>query len=243
VDLSTGAADQSATDDGGVGQRQPALDHQPAPLGAPAQLAVLVAPGMGALDHPPATRLDRCWDAPRGDLARHAAFGQDLPARLVVIAGVQMHHGTLGQRADHGDGVQGRGQQPVVAVVGWGGHRGQRYAIGLDGDRALEALLAAVDRAGPGGLAAAGRLGGTARRPGPRGVPGPTMTRQARDLPMTAGCESPQIITARACLVLASAWRSPICGDHMRSRVGDMLRKVAWTDAAAPADSRTVKEP
>src|SRR5688572_5897162 len=47
-----GAADEAATDDGGVGQRQPELDDQPAPLGAPAQLAVLVAPGVGALDHP-----------------------------------------------------------------------------------------------------------------------------------------------------------------------------------------------
>ena len=57
---------------------------------------------------------------------------------------------------------QGRRQQPVVAVVGWSGHRGQRHATGLDGDRALEALLAAVDRAGAGGLAAAGCLGGAA---------------------------------------------------------------------------------
>jgi hypothetical protein len=64
-----GAADQAATDDGGAGQCQPELDHQPAPLGAPAQLAVLVAPGMGAFDHPPATDLDRSWPPAGGDLA------------------------------------------------------------------------------------------------------------------------------------------------------------------------------
>src|SRR5829696_6423649 len=51
--LSPGAADQPATDDDGAGQRQPELDHQPAPLGAPAQLPVLVTPGVGALDRPP----------------------------------------------------------------------------------------------------------------------------------------------------------------------------------------------
>src|SRR5215204_7004212 len=85
-----GAADEPATDDGGVGQRQPELDDQPAPLGTPAQLAVLVAPGMGPLDHPPAARLDRCRDAPGGDLAGHPALGQDLPTRLIVITGVQV---------------------------------------------------------------------------------------------------------------------------------------------------------
>jgi hypothetical protein len=37
-----GAAEQPATDDDGAGQRQPELHHQPAALGASAQLAVLV---------------------------------------------------------------------------------------------------------------------------------------------------------------------------------------------------------
>jgi hypothetical protein len=48
--------EQPATDEGGTGQRQPELDHQPAPFGAPAELAVLVAPGVGVLDRPAATR-------------------------------------------------------------------------------------------------------------------------------------------------------------------------------------------
>jgi hypothetical protein len=47
-------------------------------------------------------------------------------------------------------------------LVGRGGHRGQRDAAGLDGDRALEALLAAIHRAASGDLAAAGRLGDAA---------------------------------------------------------------------------------
>src|SRR5215207_4734883 len=103
-----GAADQPATDDGGAGQRQPEVDDQPTPLGAPAQLAVLVAPGVSALDHPAAARLDRSWDPAGGDLAHHAALGQDLPAGLVVVAGVQVHDWLGGQRTDRTDGVQGR---------------------------------------------------------------------------------------------------------------------------------------
>jgi hypothetical protein len=42
-----GAADQPAADDHGGDQRQPQLDHDPAALGAPAQLAILVASRMG----------------------------------------------------------------------------------------------------------------------------------------------------------------------------------------------------
>jgi hypothetical protein len=70
----------------------------------PAQLAVLVAPGVGAFDHPAATDLDgRC--SPAGcDLAHHAPPGQDLPAGGPVVAGVQVHPGTL----DRGRPRQGR---------------------------------------------------------------------------------------------------------------------------------------
>jgi hypothetical protein len=73
---------------------------------------------MGALDHPPATDLDRRWQPTSGDLTDHPPLGQDLPARLVVVAGVQVHHRLGGQRTDHLQGVQGRGQQPIVALVG-----------------------------------------------------------------------------------------------------------------------------
>jgi hypothetical protein len=96
------------------------------------------------------------------DLAGHAPLAQDLPTRLVVIAGVQMRGGPLGQRAQQPDGVQGGGQQPVVAVVGQGRHRDQRDPARLGGDRAFQPLLAAVHRTGPGSLAAAGRLGDAA---------------------------------------------------------------------------------
>ena len=43
-----------------------------------------------------------------------------------------MHGGPMGQRAEQPDGVQGGGQQPVVAAVGRGGQHGQRIRTGLD---------------------------------------------------------------------------------------------------------------
>jgi hypothetical protein len=50
----------------------------------------------------------------------------------------------------------------VVALVGRGSQHRQRDAARLDGDRALQPLFAAVGWAGPGDLAAAGRLGDAA---------------------------------------------------------------------------------
>jgi hypothetical protein len=56
---SPGSADQPSHHDERQGQQQPELDHDPTAFGTPAQLAVLVGPSMGALDHPPATSLVR----------------------------------------------------------------------------------------------------------------------------------------------------------------------------------------
>jgi hypothetical protein len=117
---------------------------------------------VGALHRPAAAGLDRGWHAPRGDLADHATRGQRLPAGLVVVGGVQVHHRPGGQHPDHAWGIQRGRQQPVVATVGWRRHRTQRDAIRVGEDRTLQALLAAVDRAGPGDLPAAGRLGDAA---------------------------------------------------------------------------------
>ena len=117
---------------------------------------------VGALHGPAAAGLHRCGLATRGDLADHAPLAQDLPARLIVVAGVQVHGGPLGQRAEQPDGVQGGGQQPVVAAVGRGGQRRQRNAARVGEDRPFQPLPAAVHRAGPGDLAAAGRLGDAA---------------------------------------------------------------------------------
>jgi hypothetical protein len=43
---------------------------------------------MGALDDPAVAGLDRGWQPAGGDLADHAALGQHLATRLVVVAGV-----------------------------------------------------------------------------------------------------------------------------------------------------------
>jgi hypothetical protein len=133
--------------------------HDPAAFGAPAQLAVLVAPGVGALHRPAAAGLDRGGLPAGGDLAGHAPLSQHLPAGLVVVAGVQMHHRPLRQPCHHRQGVEGGGQQPVVAAIGRRCHHTQRDALRVGDQRAFQALLAAVHRAWPGGLAAAGRLG------------------------------------------------------------------------------------
>src|SRR4029453_13930583 len=94
-----GAADQPAAHEDGVGQGQPERHDQPTPLRAPAQLAVLVGPGGGAPNPPAGGGLDRSWDPTSGDLAHHAALGQDLPTRLVVVAGVQGPDWLRGQPA------------------------------------------------------------------------------------------------------------------------------------------------
>jgi Rhodopirellula transposase DDE domain len=77
-----GATQQPAKNDEGAGERQPERHDQPAALGAPAQLAILVPPGVGTFDHPAPAGLDRGWQTPRGDLGDHPALGQDLPAGL-----------------------------------------------------------------------------------------------------------------------------------------------------------------
>jgi hypothetical protein len=116
---------------------------------------------VSALDHPTAP----AWTgagSPRVAIWPAMPVRQHRPAGLVVVAGVQVHRGPLGQRADHGDGAQGGSQQPIVAAVGRGRHRRQRDATRLGSHRALEPLLAAVDRAGSGDLATAGRFGDAA---------------------------------------------------------------------------------
>src|SRR5262245_40201785 len=96
-----GAADEPAADDGGVDQREPELHHDLAALSAPAQLAVLVAPGVGALHRPASARLDRGGHPACGDLADQAALSQRLPAGLVVVSRVQVHNRPVGEPADH----------------------------------------------------------------------------------------------------------------------------------------------
>jgi hypothetical protein len=76
-----------------------------------------LAQGVGLFDHPPAARLDRSRHPRLAIWPHHAPLGQNLPAGLVVVAGVQVHDRLGGQRPDRTDGVQGRREQAIVAVV------------------------------------------------------------------------------------------------------------------------------
>src|SRR4029450_7858209 len=71
-----GATDEPTDHDERQGQPQPELDHDPAAFGAPAQLAVLVGPGVGALHRPTPARLYGHGLAARGGLTGPAPFGQ-----------------------------------------------------------------------------------------------------------------------------------------------------------------------
>jgi hypothetical protein len=134
-----GPAEQPATDDGGVGQRQPERHYQRATLGAPAQLAVPVAPGVGALHRPASARVDRgwhpawrsrracrAWPAPAG---RAGSYGRRPDARPAGRAAHRPRPGRPGSR-----------QQPIVTTVGRSCHHAQRDALSLAHRGALQPL-------------------------------------------------------------------------------------------------------
>src|SRR4029450_9220158 len=118
-------------------------------FGVPDQLLELVAPGVGALDRPPAAGLDWGGFALGGDLAGHATSSEFGPGLGAVIASVQVDRGRLWQRPEPGQGVQGRAEHRRVVAIGAGGHGAQRDAAGLGYRGALAALLAPVDRLRP----------------------------------------------------------------------------------------------
>jgi hypothetical protein len=135
---------------------------------------------------------------PQGALGGAAVHGQllQLQAEQLVIGGQHLQAESFGHP----------GADPLLPSAPQGGRR-----AGVVGDapvataehQHLDELVEhdPGQRCGAGGSRAGGRPGGwaAARTPGPTGVPGPTMAGQARDLPMTAGCETSAIITARAC--------------------------------------------
>ena len=75
------------------------------------------------------------------------------------MAGVEVDGGALGQRGEVPQGVQGGGEQAVVAPVGQGGHAGDGDASGMAQLGVLETALAPIDRAAPCDFRAAGSLG------------------------------------------------------------------------------------
>jgi len=153
------AADQPAQRDDRVRERQERINDRAMAFGVPDQLFELVAPGVGALDRPPSAGLDRGRLALFGDLAGHAPLGQRLAGRAAVIAAVQVHRGPGGQQPQPIQGVQGGGQA-AARRCGW--PRRRPYPAGSRTRRLPPSVcgpVAAVDRATPGMVSAAGRLG------------------------------------------------------------------------------------
>jgi hypothetical protein len=113
---------------------------------------------MGTLDDPAAADLDRCGHAPLGDLAKQAALGQHLADNLIVVAAVQVHGPRLREGAhplQDAQGVQSCAQQGVVVAAGRCWHHANWDARGVGDHGAFAAVVAAVDRAAAGDLAAA----------------------------------------------------------------------------------------
>jgi hypothetical protein len=118
-------------------------------------------PGRGCVP-PPSGGPPGLGLAPHGGaLADHAARSQHLPAGPVVIAGVQMHDRLGGSHTHHDQGIQVAASSPssrrlAAAATPPAGCLAPRSPW------SAKPLLAAVDRAGPAGLAAAGCLGDAA---------------------------------------------------------------------------------
>src|SRR3954452_997430 len=157
-----GGPKQSAQGDDGGGQGEIGLDAAPSPLGAAAQPAVVVEPGVGALDDSAFADLDRRRFSALGDLRAQTTVGQLGPAGPVVVSGVQVHRRLVRIGADlleqPGQDVEGGRQQQMVAGVGGRGQRGERHPGAVGELGALESELGPVHRAAPGALTAAGGL-------------------------------------------------------------------------------------
>src|SRR4051794_13934957 len=95
-----GGPKESAEGDDGGSQGEVGLDAATSSFGAAAQSAVVVEPGVGALDDPALADLDRCRLAAVGDHRVQASVGQFGPAGPVVIARVQVHGRLAGLGAD-----------------------------------------------------------------------------------------------------------------------------------------------
>src|SRR4051794_27746826 len=85
VEVPGGPAEGTDGDDGG-GQGEVGIDACAAALGAATELAEVVEPGVGPLDHPSPADLDRRGCATVGDLAEQTSLLECLSAGPVVIA-------------------------------------------------------------------------------------------------------------------------------------------------------------
>jgi hypothetical protein len=89
--------DEAASHDDGGGEEEIEVHHRPGLLGAPAQLAEAVHPGLGPLDHPSLPQLAWGWHALAGDDPRHAEVSQQRAAGGAVVGSVQVDGGIRGE--------------------------------------------------------------------------------------------------------------------------------------------------
>jgi hypothetical protein len=88
--MSPDTANQATNDHDDAGQGDVERHAQPSALGAPAQLAEGIQPGVTALDDPPLADLDRGGQPPTSDLSGETTLGQFITNRLVVVAAVKV---------------------------------------------------------------------------------------------------------------------------------------------------------
>ena len=116
-------------------------------------------PGVGPIDVPPLTCLDRRFIPFMGDVPAHAASVELVAGLLRVIARVQVHGDVVRQRAEIIKFVQRGGQRRGVVPIRRREHPVQRDPVALDQQGPFHAQLAAVHRARPRAFPAARSLG------------------------------------------------------------------------------------
>jgi hypothetical protein len=87
-----GCLDEAADGDERGGEVKVEVDDRGVAVGAAAEFAVVVHPGVGAFDHPTLPDLNRAGYAFLRDFADHVVVGEDVAAGFAVVAGVQVHH-------------------------------------------------------------------------------------------------------------------------------------------------------
>lgn len=106
-----GGLDEAAYGDEGGGEVEVEVDDDAVSVGAAAEFAIVVHPGMGAFHDPALADLDGAGDAFLRDLADHVVLGEYVAAGFAVVAGIQVHHRFSGQFPDLLFHVRDRGFQ------------------------------------------------------------------------------------------------------------------------------------
>ncbi len=92
-----GTADQATDGDDRVGEVEEGFDDVDPPFVAPREPVEGVLPGVGALDMPPLSGLDRCLGSLVGDPATQTSLAEQGARLGRVIARVEVHGDLVGQ--------------------------------------------------------------------------------------------------------------------------------------------------